>query len=1049
MVGSAFVDPELIAVFRELVDVVSGSSGAAALQTSLASVPANETVAQQRLREAATCIQKRWRGILARYKAYQLRGAWAKLRILLPRLVRCWRFRTWRRVRQRLRNSANSPFVRFNTLGRPGELAAATAWLRRSNSHLAHDAQLLRSRCQALQAILEKDMEVAAVRIQAHQRRRIASRRALVLLRSSKETVAAVQAGWHRVAAQRLLLQLRDDNRVASAIMIQAHQRRRIGLRQASALRHKSLEALTAVHSSKIVETSMISTTGQTGAVLAVSNRDGRVIYVRRVDLAQRYLAQQRRRIAMRRTSVPQHRLVAAAIEIQAGWRRLAAQRRFSQLQEDRRMISAVTVIQAHQRRCIALHQTSALQQRRMEAIVAVQAGWRLMRAQNNLLQLKESRRVASAVRIQASQRRRIALRRTLALRCKSVEAITKLKAGWQRLAAQRHLLQLLEDKRVQSAVVIQAQHRRRIALQRSLVLRCRSHEVAAAVKAGFRRLVAQRCLLQMRAEQRVISAETIQATWHRHQVRKMYLGIKGSRSCMQLAACAVRWRRRCAAADVDALELLLARMGAALTLQAWWRQWLLAKSLTAGLNCEQILASQDDSDMLLSDTSPTISTVSEGSRRDTLQTISSISGINLEPGPEPSPQHKRKLEARFCEATKTRSAPVACEQAKALNFHAPPSTPRGQLSTFRPQSPQVRCQPQPCFVPESGMFCEVPQEATRSCWLATFFGGGCSLKRGRRSLTAAKIAAQNRRQAPHRLRYSVLVKEAVAVLPEALAQRIREDAEMAILVLPKPQHRESWGWPEKAGLKPQTCLTNILLAYEWRVTKTSVTKRVGASGQFDAYEYSMGLCFLAGLCFGFLCGREEEAFWLFVHVLEDIYGPAYFSRTPPLLGQQGDCAVIGLLIESRAPRLTRILGPEGMAELCALLGKHCLSCGLIGCLADDHLLTIWEQVLDRRCAAFPRLPLLAWLANLVGLCEDALIRLSKGSRTADAAADAANSCVQHLIKQGPHLPAGARLHLEFPELRIRELARLAGRPLAIFLGADVDAGVISEQGVV
>lgn len=332
-------------------------------------------------------------------------------------------------------------------------------------------------------------------------------------------------------------------------------------------------------------------------------------------------------------------------------------------------------------------------------------------------------------------------------------------------------------------------------------------------------------------------------------------------------------------------------------------------------------------------------------------------------------------------------------------------------------------------------------QKAERLCRLTCW-----GLQQGRlppSTPSAAKLALRKRRQAPRRSQYQKLVAEAEGVLPTAIADKIRTDAQRTFHVLPQPQGL--WGWPgavEACGSQehPQErALVRILLAYEWRATKMTETRDVAAANGLEAYSYVAGANLLAAMCLGFVRGREEDGFWLFAHVIEDILGTEYFARTPSLLGFQGDRAAALALVTSEAPLAAAALGAQGLSKLVSLLAQRCLLSGFVGCLADEPLIAFWEQLLEGRCSIYPRLPQLAWLAGLVRLAEGNLVRLAERNLVDLAGAvpqgGTATACFQQVIHTGLSLPDGARPGLTVPEARVRELRTLAEEPLLPFLG--------------
>ncbi|CAE8722091.1 unnamed protein product [Polarella glacialis] len=131
---------------------------------------------------------------------------------------------------------------------------------------------------------------------------------------------------------------------------------------------------------------------------------------------------------------------------------------------------------------------------------------------------------------------------------------------------------------------------------------------------------------------------------------------------------------------------------------------------------------------------------------------------------------------------------------------------------------------------------------------------------------------------------------------------------------------------------------------------------------------YVQGYSMMAAMCLGFTGGREEEGFWLFAYLLEDILGSDFFSQYPALVGYHGDRAAAAALVAAEAPQVAGMLGPRGLAEAISALAARCLLSGFVGFLSGEPLVALWEELLEVRAerAQFPRLTLITWLAGLV-----------------------------------------------------------------------------------
>lgn len=243
----------------------------------------------------------------------------------------------------------------------------------------------------------------------------------------------------------------------------------------------------------------------------------------------------------------------------------------------------------------------------------------------------------------------------------------------------------------------------------------------------------------------------------------------------------------------------------------------------------------------------------------------------------------------------------------------------------------------------------------------------------------ALHLAKEKRRTAPRALQYRKLVLHVEAQVPSHIANQIRLDCRRTFALLPQP--RGFWGWPElseNADLQDrEELLARVLLAREWR----AVQKTSGVSSETRT-TYVQGMNLLAAMCIGFVGGREQEGFWLFIHVLEDVLGSEYFLVWPPLLGYHIDCAVATSLISSEAQQIASYLGARGLAEVVSMLAARCFLSGYVGFLSDGPLLALWEDLLQvKNTVKIQRLPYLTYLLGLIRLVEKDLMALvGKGS---------------------------------------------------------------------
>ncbi|CAE7276407.1 GRTP1 [Symbiodinium pilosum] len=275
--------------------------------------------------------------------------------------------------------------------------------------------------------------------------------------------------------------------------------------------------------------------------------------------------------------------------------------------------------------------------------------------------------------------------------------------------------------------------------------------------------------------------------------------------------------------------------------------------------------------------------------------------------------------------------------------------------------------------------------------------------------------------------RYNVLVSQAEAgAVPDEVAHQIRLDVVRTFPAIPSPHG--DWGWPRDiASQDREDCLARALLASECRSAESSrpsspqksglpmllkirrswcgvtaesssstapLMRRQSLSLGADGWAvdttpslsdpmptYVQGCSMMAAMCLGFTVGREEEGFWLFIHLLEDVLGADFFSRQPALVGFHGDRAAAAALVASQSPGLAELMGVHSLGESISALASRCLLSGFVGFLSGPPLVAFWEELLQVRCADFPRLPLITWLAGLVhhaeGQLASALVGLS------------------------------------------------------------------------
>lgn len=232
---------------------------------------------------------------------------------------------------------------------------------------------------------------------------------------------------------------------------------------------------------------------------------------------------------------------------------------------------------------------------------------------------------------------------------------------------------------------------------------------------------------------------------------------------------------------------------------------------------------------------------------------------------------------------------------------------------------------------------------------------------------------------------YQKLAKEAPSCVPAEVLALIGIDVARSFSSLPRPRAGQ-WGWTPQEGEEEEwqrsqsASLMRILAAFEWRAMSRLTEADDASVDSAIPAAYVQNCSLLGAMCLGFAKGSEEEAFWLLLHVLDDILGERFLARSPPLLGYHGDCKAATVLVSKMAPHLARAAGPLRLAEFMACLSSRCLLSGFVGFLPDGPLLALWEELLDghNNCPMFPRFPLLAWLAGLVRHVESSLVAVAR-----------------------------------------------------------------------
>ncbi|CAE7593658.1 GRTP1 [Symbiodinium sp. CCMP2456] len=314
---------------------------------------------------------------------------------------------------------------------------------------------------------------------------------------------------------------------------------------------------------------------------------------------------------------------------------------------------------------------------------------------------------------------------------------------------------------------------------------------------------------------------------------------------------------------------------------------------------------------------------------------------------------------------------------------------------------------------------------------------------------------------------YGLLLSQAEAgAVPEAVIHQIQLDVARTFPAIPA-QHGD-WGWPaDTAAQDRERCLARALLASECRSagssspsssktglpmllkirrswcgataadssSSTPLMRRQSLSLGADGWAvdsmptlsdpvptYVQGCSMMAAMCLGFTAGREEEGFWLFIHLLEDVLGPDFFSRQPALLGYHGDRAAAAALVASQSPSLAELMGVQCLGESISALASRCLLSGFVGFLSGPPLVALWEELLQARCADFPRLPLISWLAGLVHHAESQLASALVGL-SSDEAVPVFFRTVQQAAKA---LPNNWRPRVRVSRAQVLELRQIS-----------------------
>ncbi|CAE7799010.1 GRTP1, partial [Symbiodinium necroappetens] len=153
-----------------------------------------------------------------------------------------------------------------------------------------------------------------------------------------------------------------------------------------------------------------------------------------------------------------------------------------------------------------------------------------------------------------------------------------------------------------------------------------------------------------------------------------------------------------------------------------------------------------------------------------------------------------------------------------------------------------------------------------------------------------------------------------------------------------------------------------------------------------------------------------------------DVLGPDFFSRQPALLGYHGDRAAAAALVASQSPSLSELMGVQCLGESISALASRCLLSGFVGFLSGPPLVALWEELLQVRCADFPRLPLISWLAGLVHHAESQLASALVGL-SSDEAVPVFFRTVQQAAKA---LPNNWRPRVRVSRAQVLELRQIS-----------------------
>merc|ERR1719375_2989238 len=204
-----------------------------------------------------------------------------------------------------------------------------------------------------------------------------------------------------------------------------------------------------------------------------------------------------------------------------------------------------------------------------------------------------------------------------------------------------------------------------------------------------------------------------------------------------------------------------------------------------------------------------------------------------------------------------------------------------------------------------------------------------------------------------------------------------------------------------------------------------------------ESCTYVQGINLLGAMCLGFVGGREEDGFWLLLHLVENVLTRGFFARSPPLMRFHGDKTATGHLVATEAPRLTDLLGPQRLAEAVSMLAARCFLSGFVGCLAPGPLMQLWSDLLglshgasqdgvpltaNGSSVAYPRFPLLEYLVGLICLAEDDLMQIAREF----SGPEIGPLFFQHVQKVGRSLPDHWRPGLGITLARKMELRQIS-----------------------